>query len=158
IVPHEGTPRLEVLCAELAPDATAIRRLQRQMDRQRRANTPDNYDERGRIKKRGKQRLRWKESKRSSFNPAAQSHARAQTRRASPGTAWPPLSRNHRAGQAHHHGKAALACLSRNSEVASGGLRAPGMFIERRRRALRLVWAAPRGARPHASYQTLAVL
>ena len=64
IVPREGTPRLEVLCAELAPDAQAIRRLQRQMDRQRRANNPDNYDAQGRIKKRGKQRFTWKHSKR----------------------------------------------------------------------------------------------
>jgi hypothetical protein len=44
LVPREGAPRLEVLCAELAPDARAIRRLQRQMDRQRRANNPENYD------------------------------------------------------------------------------------------------------------------
>jgi len=64
IVPREGTPRLELLCAELAPDAQAIRRLQRQMERQRRANNPDHYDARGRIKKRGKQRLQWKHSKR----------------------------------------------------------------------------------------------
>jgi hypothetical protein len=34
------------------------------MDRQRRANNPDNYDERGRIKKHGKGRLSWKNSKR----------------------------------------------------------------------------------------------
>jgi hypothetical protein len=33
IVPREGTPRPELLCSELAPDAQAIRRLQRQMDR-----------------------------------------------------------------------------------------------------------------------------
>ena len=32
IVPREGTPRLDLLCAELAPAAQAIRRLQRQMD------------------------------------------------------------------------------------------------------------------------------
>jgi hypothetical protein len=64
IVPREGTPRLEVLCAELAPDAQAIRQLARQMDRQRRANNPDHYDARGRIKKRGKQRLKWNQSKR----------------------------------------------------------------------------------------------
>src|SRR5499427_10857454 len=70
IVPREGTPRLEVLCSELAPDAQAIRRLQRQMERQRRANNPDHYDACGRIKKRGKQRLSWKHSKRSSFHPA----------------------------------------------------------------------------------------
>src|SRR5215472_9845008 len=64
IVPREGTPRLEVFCAKLTPNAQAIRRLQRQMDRQRRANNPDHYDAKGQIKKRGKQRLRWKHSKR----------------------------------------------------------------------------------------------
>jgi hypothetical protein len=64
IVPREGTPRLEVLCAELAPDTRAVRRLQRQMERQRRANNPENYDERGRLKQRGKGRLSWKQSKR----------------------------------------------------------------------------------------------
>jgi hypothetical protein len=64
IVPRDGTPRLEVFCAELAPDAQAIRRLQRQMDRQRRANNPDNFDARGCIKKGGKQHLSWKHSKR----------------------------------------------------------------------------------------------
>jgi hypothetical protein len=52
----------EVLCAELAPYARAIRRLQRQMDRQRRANNPDHYDERGCIKKPGRGRLSWKPS------------------------------------------------------------------------------------------------
>src|SRR5215470_4543569 len=64
IVPREGPPCLDVLCAELAPEAKAIRRLQRQMERQRRANNPANYDAKGRIKQRGKQRLRWKLSKR----------------------------------------------------------------------------------------------
>ena len=64
IVPRESTPRLELLCAELAPDVQAIRRLQRQMDRQRRANNPENFDEQGRIKKQGKRRLTWKHSQR----------------------------------------------------------------------------------------------
>ena len=45
----------------MAPDAQALRRLDRQLDRQRRANNPANYDERGQVK-RGKQR--WKVSKR----------------------------------------------------------------------------------------------
>ena len=53
-----------MFCAELAPDAKAIRRLQRQMDRQRRAAHPENYDEKGRINKQGKKKLRWKQSKR----------------------------------------------------------------------------------------------
>jgi hypothetical protein len=64
IVPREGKVRLDLLCAELAPDAKAIRRLQRQMERQRRANNPENYDERGRIKRRGAKRLKWKHSQR----------------------------------------------------------------------------------------------
>ena len=34
------------------------------MDRQRRANNPEHYDDKGRIKKRGKQRLTWKHSQR----------------------------------------------------------------------------------------------
>jgi hypothetical protein len=63
IVPREGTARLELLCAELAPDAQAIRHLQRQMDRKLRANNPDNYDELGRVRKHGKHRLKWKHSK-----------------------------------------------------------------------------------------------
>ena len=64
IVPREGEARLDLLCAELASDESAIRHLQRQMERQRRANNPANYDERGRIKKREKQHLSWKHSKR----------------------------------------------------------------------------------------------
>ncbi|HEX6108677.1 MAG TPA: transposase, partial [Ktedonobacteraceae bacterium] len=64
IVPREAEARLDPLCAELQPDAKAIRRLQRQMDRQRRANNPEHYDEKGRAKKRGLMRLHWKTSAR----------------------------------------------------------------------------------------------
>lgn len=62
IVPREGEARLLPLCEELTPDARAKRRLQRKLDRQRHANNPQNFDEQGRIKKRGKQRLVWKNS------------------------------------------------------------------------------------------------
>jgi len=62
IVPREGEARLVPLCEELKPDARKKRRLERKLDRQRRANNPQNYDEKGRIKKRGKQRLSWKTS------------------------------------------------------------------------------------------------
>src|SRR5258706_14881188 len=41
---------LQPFCPELAPDAKALRRLERHLDRQRRANNPANYDERGRVK------------------------------------------------------------------------------------------------------------
>ena len=63
LVPREGEASLSVLCEELAPDEKQIRRLQRKMDRQRRAANPDNYDSQGRIKKVGKKKLVWKQSK-----------------------------------------------------------------------------------------------
>ncbi|MDK2856739.1 MAG: hypothetical protein PWQ86_1952 [Bacillota bacterium] len=47
-------------CEELERREKEIRRLQRKLDRQRRANNPQNYDEKGRIKP-GKKR--WKKSK-----------------------------------------------------------------------------------------------
>jgi len=63
IVPREAEARLEPLCAELRPDARAIRRMQRRMERQRRAANPEHYDERGRPRKRGKGAPRWKQSR-----------------------------------------------------------------------------------------------
>ena len=63
IVPREGEARLVLLCEELKPDARKKRRLERKLDRQRRANNPEHYDERGRIKKRGKGHLTWRNSK-----------------------------------------------------------------------------------------------
>jgi hypothetical protein len=63
IVPRQAEAHLVPLCAELRPDARAIRRLQRQMERQRRAANPEHYDERGRPKKRGKGAPRWKQSR-----------------------------------------------------------------------------------------------
>ena len=63
IVPQEGEARLLPLCDELQPDTRAKRRLERKLDRQRRANNPQNYDDKGRIKKHGKRRLTWKNSK-----------------------------------------------------------------------------------------------
>ena len=62
IVPREGEARLEKLGAELRPDARTIRRIQRRMERQRRAANPENYDERGRPRKRGKGAKGWKQS------------------------------------------------------------------------------------------------
>jgi hypothetical protein len=64
VVPREGEATLSVFCEELAPDMQGMRRLQRKMERQRRAANPQHYDEQGRIKKRGgKQQRVWKQSK-----------------------------------------------------------------------------------------------
>src|SRR5260370_31377899 len=54
IVPQHGEAGLEILAGELVPDERAIRRLQRKMDRQRRAANPEHYDEQGRPNRRGK--------------------------------------------------------------------------------------------------------
>jgi len=62
IVSCEGEVQLAPLCKELKPNANTRRHLQRKLDRQRRANNPQNYDEKGRIKKRSKQRLIWNDS------------------------------------------------------------------------------------------------
>jgi transposase len=63
IVPREAEARLELLCAQLTPDVRQLRRLERRMDRQRRAVNPDNYDVHGRPKKGGKKGLSWKQSR-----------------------------------------------------------------------------------------------
>jgi transposase len=60
IVTQEGEARLLSFCAELKPKQQAKRRLQRKLDRQRRANNPNNYDQQGRVRK---GRLAWKESR-----------------------------------------------------------------------------------------------
>src|SRR5260221_9397092 len=63
IVPREAEARLVPLCAELRPDARAIRRLQRKMKRQRRAANPEHEDDKGRPKKRKQGAPRWKQSR-----------------------------------------------------------------------------------------------
>jgi transposase len=60
IVPKEGKARLLSFCQELKTDQRKKRRLQRKLDRQRRANNPQNYDAKGRVKK-GKKR--WHDSR-----------------------------------------------------------------------------------------------
>jgi putative transposase len=60
-VVSEQEALLQPFCPEVTPNWQRLRRLDRQLDRQRRANNPAHYDERGRIKK-GKKR--WKVSKR----------------------------------------------------------------------------------------------
>ena len=66
VVPQAGEARLDVFCAELSPKAEhgkVVRRLQRKLDRQRRAANPDNYDEKGRVKRGSKKHpLHWKHS------------------------------------------------------------------------------------------------
>ena len=75
IVSREGAAALVTFCQELAPNTRKKRRLQRKMDRQRRAKNPDNYDGQGRVKK---GRLHWKESKR--YKATRRQHAHTERR------------------------------------------------------------------------------
>ena len=128
IVPREGKANLVTFGEELVPHAREKRRLQRTMDRQRRANNPDNYDELGRIKKHGTTRLRWRESQR--YKATRRQHASIERRLAA-----------HRKSV---HGKLAHEIVSVSQEIhiektsfkgwqkqysKSIGLRAPGMFV-----------------------------
>ena len=125
IVPREGKADLVTFCEELAPDAGKKRRLQRKMDRQRRANNPDNYDEQGRVKK---GRLRWKESRR--YKATRRQHANTERRLA----AHRKSLHGHLAHRIAQMGT--TITIEKTSFKAwqkqygrSIGLRAPGMFL-----------------------------
>jgi hypothetical protein len=135
LVPRAGEASLAVFCEELAPNAQAIRRLQRQMDRQRRAANPEHYDERGRIKKQGKNRRRWKTSK---------SYERTRRRKA---TKERKLAAHRKSLHGQHVHKIVAVgntvIVEKISYKAwqkqygkSVGLRAPGMFGEKLRRTV----------------------
>jgi len=135
IVPREGEARLVPLCEELRPNARKKRRLERKLDRQRRANNPQNYDEKGRIKKHGKHRLTWKTS-----------HGYLVTRRR--------LAHQERKLAAHRkslHGRLVHEIIRVGNDIRiekisyrgwqkqfgkSVGIRAPGMLIEHLRRTV----------------------
>ena len=63
-VVSDTAARLDHFCAELDPQAAQIRREQRHLDRQRRANNPDNYQPNGTVKKGRKGRKHWRASQR----------------------------------------------------------------------------------------------
>ncbi|EFH90054.1 transposase [Ktedonobacter racemifer] len=135
LVPQEGEASLQVFCAELAPDAKAIRRLQRQMERQRRAANPEQYDEKGRIKKQGNKKLQWKHSKR---------YQATRRRKAT-------KERKLAAHRKSLHGRKVHEVVALGSTIIiekisykawqklfgkSVGLRAPGMFVDLLRRTV----------------------
>jgi hypothetical protein len=125
IVPQQGQADLVTFCHEIIPNARKKRRLQRKMQRQRRANNPNNYDERGRIKT-GKNH--WHESKR--YQATRRQHANAERKLAA-----------HRKSL---HGTLAHDLVKMGNRIQieqtsfkgwqkqygrSIGLRAPGMFV-----------------------------
>jgi hypothetical protein len=126
IVPREGKAALITFCEELRPDTSKKRRLQRKMDRQRRSTKPNNFDEKGRVKKGHQQ---WKESKQ--YQATRREHANSERKLAA-----------HRKSL---HGHLAYRIAQMGTTITiektsfkawqkqygrSIGLRAPGVFIE----------------------------
>jgi transposase len=140
LVPREGEASLSVFFQELAPDTKALRRLQRKMDRQRRAANPDNYDAMGRVKQhnskaRGKGRLMWKSSK---------TYQKTRRRKAA-------MERRLAAHRKSLHGRLVHEIVAVGNTIilekisykawqkqygTRVGLRAPGMFIDMLRRTV----------------------
>ncbi len=156
IVPREGEARLESFCEELASNEKERRRLLRKLDRQRRAANPENYDNQGRPKKRGKQGLHWKNSK---------GYLTTRRRKAA-------KERKLAAHRKSLHGRKVHEVVRMGNTIIvekvsykgwqkqygkNVGLRAPGMFIEMLKRT-----GAAHGRHPdrssHTQHQTVAVL
>src|SRR5258708_6651336 len=118
---------LQPFCTEAAPDAKALRRLERHLDRQQRANNPANYDERGRVKKgtkrwHGAARQRQVQARRGEvYRKVAatrkRSHGQLAHRVLALGEAFQLERLSYRAWQ-RTYGKSVQLC-------------APGMFVER---------------------------
>ncbi|GHO84381.1 transposase [Dictyobacter formicarum] len=135
LVPQQGEASLQVFCAELAPDARAMRRLQRQMERQRRAGNPEHYDEQGRIKKQGARQRRWKQSKRyqaTRRRKAAKERKLAAHRKSLHGRLVHQVCAQ---GDTIIIEKISYKAWQRQYGK-SVGLRAPGMFVDQLRRTV----------------------
>jgi hypothetical protein len=149
LVPREGEASLSLFCEEMAPDEQAIRRLQRQMERQRRAANPEHYDAKGRIRNAGKNKLRWKSSRgyeKTQRRKAAKERALAAYRKSLHGRRVHEivavgntliLEKISYKGWQKRYGK-------------SVGLRAPGMFVDQLRRT-----GAAHGRHPGGSSHAL---
>ncbi|MGH2510130.1 MAG: transposase, partial [Ktedonobacteraceae bacterium] len=126
---------LQVLCEALQPQVQQQRRLERKMERQRRAANPQNYDDKGRVKKHGKRRLYWHHSQH--YQRTRQQHA--------------TIARRVAAHRKSLHGQLVNDILRMGQQIQiektsfkgwrkrygkSVGLRAPGMFVAHLRRTV----------------------
>jgi len=135
LVPRQGQASLVLFCEELAPDEKEIRRLQRKMDRQRRAANPQHYDERGRVRKGGKKGLRWK---------SCQSYQKTRRRKATKERKLAAHRKSLHRKKAHEIVAVGKTIILEKISYKSWqkqygksvGLRAPGMFVEQLRRTV----------------------
>ena len=135
MVPRAREAHLLTFCEALTPNAGRRRRLQRKMERQRRANNPEHYDEKGRIKQAGKKRVHWKESKR--YQAFRRQHASAERKLAAHRKSLHGKLVHDivRMGKTIHIEKTSYKGWQKRYGK-SMGLRAPGMFLEHLRRTV----------------------
>jgi hypothetical protein len=135
IFARHGKARLQTFCEEMQPDIGQKRRLERKMERQRRAGNLHNYDERGRVKKRCKQGLRWHNSRR--YLATRRQHARAERRLAAHRKSLHGRLVNELVRMGNHFRIEHTSYKGWQKRYGkSVGLRAPGMFVEHLKRTV----------------------
>jgi len=135
LFPREGEASLSVFCEELAPNEQATRRLQRKMDRQRRAANPENYDAKGRIRSAGKKKLHWKSSR---------SYEKTRRRKAAKERALAAYRKSLHGRKVHEIVAVGNTIILEKISYKgwqkrygkSVGIRAPGMFVAQLRRTV----------------------
>jgi putative transposase len=121
---------LEQFCAELEPGQKEIRRLQRHLDRQRRANNPDCYDEQGRAIKGKRPRNKSHRMLKTIARLAELYRQQAAHRKSLHGR---KVNRILRMGHRFKLEKLSYRAFQRMFG-RSVGMRAPGMFVEHLKR------------------------
>lgn len=121
---------LKQFCRELEDRQPEIRRLQRKLDRQRRANNPDNYNENGTIKA-GKKT--WKTSNRQRKTRAKLSELQRQQAAYRKSLHGQMVNQILRMGHVVQLEKLSYRAFQRRYGK-SVAMRAPGMFVEQLRR------------------------
>jgi len=130
---------LERFCDELIPRQREIRRLQRQIDRQRRANNPDCYDEKGRTIK-GKRPTNKSARQQKMETKLSELHRRQAAHRKS--LHGQTVNRVLRMGNVFKLEKLSYLAFQRQYG-RSVGMRAPGMFVELLKRKAEACLAGP---------------
>jgi hypothetical protein len=135
IFSQHGTVQLKLFCEELRPDDRKKQRLQRKMERQRRANNPQLYDERGRVNKQSKDQPNWKDSR--SYQATRRQNVRAERKLAAHRKSLHGQLVNEliRAGNQIQIEKTSYKGWQK-SYGKSVTLRAPGMFVAHLKRTV----------------------
>jgi hypothetical protein len=125
VAPNAPMAFLKQFCAELIPQHKTIRRWQRKMDRQRRANNPANYNTNGTVKSGARV---WRMSARQRETQAGVAELHRQQAAWRKGWHGQMVNRILRLGNVIQLEKVSYRSFQRNFGK-SVGVRAPGMFV-----------------------------